>query len=212
MVGAVLPVDWVKMTPPAPIVAEYLTESAKYASSAVTKLRRSDFIEARYAFSFVLANFGIAIAARMPMITTTISSSMSVKPLRFICTSPFGVPVTAILRNSVEPFYRCPIQASRVPWSVTVGATVCPKRSWDAGAPGVQPDERFVVDGEHRPWRQGVEPRKQLREVGGDLMRRSSPPAAGEAAHLDHAVTRHHHRGEHQHREAQPEALPHHRP
>src|SRR5438309_4453661 len=85
MVGAVLPVDWVKTTPPAPIVEEYLTESAKYASSAVTRLRRSDFIEARYAFSFVLANFGIAIAARMPMITTTIRSSISVKPLRFIC-------------------------------------------------------------------------------------------------------------------------------
>src|SRR5437870_13812521 len=81
MTGAVLPVDWVKTTPPAPMVAEYLTESAKYASSAVTRLRRSDFIEARYAFSFVLANFGIAIAAKMPMITTTISSSMSVKPL-----------------------------------------------------------------------------------------------------------------------------------
>jgi len=62
----------------------YFTESAKYASSAVTKLRRSDFIEARYAFSFVFANFGIAIAAKMPMITTTISSSISVKPLRFI--------------------------------------------------------------------------------------------------------------------------------
>src|SRR6184192_4239231 len=88
MVGAVLPVDWVKMTPPAPIVEEYLTESAKYASSAVTRLRRSDFIEAMYAFSFVLANFGIAIAARMPMMTTTISSSISVKPLRFILTSP----------------------------------------------------------------------------------------------------------------------------
>jgi hypothetical protein len=31
---------------------------------------------------FVLANFGIAIAAKMPMMTTTISSSMSVKPFR----------------------------------------------------------------------------------------------------------------------------------
>src|SRR5881394_3582665 len=61
----------------------YFTESAKYASSAVTRFRRSDFIEARYAFSFVLANFGIAIAAKMPMITTTIRSSISVKPLRF---------------------------------------------------------------------------------------------------------------------------------
>src|SRR5882724_1665281 len=62
----------------------YLTESAKYASSAVTRFRRSDFIEAMYAFALVLANFGIAMAAKIPMITTTISSSMSVKPLRFI--------------------------------------------------------------------------------------------------------------------------------
>src|SRR5256885_1750604 len=45
-VGRELPVDWVNITPPAPIVAEYLTESAKYASSAGTRLRRSDFIEA----------------------------------------------------------------------------------------------------------------------------------------------------------------------
>src|SRR2546428_1890512 len=67
----------------------YFTESAKYASSAVTMLRRSDFIEAMYAFSFVLANFGIAIAAKMPMITTTINSSISVKPLRFILTAPY---------------------------------------------------------------------------------------------------------------------------
>src|SRR5207245_8469560 len=72
----------------------YLTESAKYASSAVTRLRRSDFIEAMYAFPFVLANFGIAMAAKMPMITTTISSSMSVKPLRFMVTlTPVGALV-----------------------------------------------------------------------------------------------------------------------
>src|SRR6185295_14931677 len=62
----------------------YLIESAKYASSAVTRLRMSDFIEAMYAFSFVFANLGIAMAARMPMMTTTISSSINVKPLRFI--------------------------------------------------------------------------------------------------------------------------------
>src|SRR5438046_7602398 len=67
-----------------PRLLVYLTESAKYASSAVIRLRRSDFIEARYAFSFVFANLGIAMAARMPMITTTINSSISVKPLRFI--------------------------------------------------------------------------------------------------------------------------------
>src|SRR6185295_11002008 len=67
-----------------PSALVYLTESAKYASSAVIRLRGSDFIEARYAFSFVFANFGIAIAAKMPMITTTIRSSIRVKPLRFI--------------------------------------------------------------------------------------------------------------------------------
>jgi hypothetical protein len=37
-----------------------------------------------YALDFVLANFGIAIAARMPMITTTINSSISVNPFRVI--------------------------------------------------------------------------------------------------------------------------------
>src|SRR5712671_6687628 len=73
-----------------PRLLVYFTESAKYASSAVIRLRRSDFIDARYAFSFVFANFGIAIAAKMPMITTTIRSSISVKPLRFI---PFPLSV-----------------------------------------------------------------------------------------------------------------------
>src|SRR3954470_12113261 len=60
----------------------YFVESAKNDSSAVTRLRRSDFIAAMYAFDLVFANFGIAMAARMPMITTTMSSSMSVKPRR----------------------------------------------------------------------------------------------------------------------------------
>src|SRR5205823_9289647 len=89
-VPRLLPVVTQKLPAPAvggvvhAIVALYLTESAKYASSAVTRFRRSDFIEATYAFALVLANFGIAMAAKMPMITTTISSSMSVKPLRFI--------------------------------------------------------------------------------------------------------------------------------
>ena len=60
----------------------YFVESAKKDSSAVTRLRRSDFIAAMYAFDLVFANFGMAMAARMPMITTTIKSSMRVKPLR----------------------------------------------------------------------------------------------------------------------------------
>src|SRR6267143_313664 len=81
-----------------PRLLVYFTESSKYASSAVIRLRRSDFIEARYAFSFVFANFGIAIAAKMPMITTTIRSSISVKPLRFIWTNlPCKVQPLAII-------------------------------------------------------------------------------------------------------------------
>src|SRR6266699_2690855 len=70
-----------------PRLLVYFTESAKYASSAVIRLRKSDFIDARYAFSFVFANFGIAIAARIPMITTTIRSSIRVKPFLFTCTT-----------------------------------------------------------------------------------------------------------------------------
>src|SRR5712691_7290891 len=94
MVPSVLPVVTQKFTVATvggvvhDVVALYLTESAKYASSAVTKFRRSDFIEATYAFALVLANFGIAMAAKMPMITTTINNSMSVKPFRFIWTLP----------------------------------------------------------------------------------------------------------------------------
>src|SRR5215510_10061204 len=71
-------------------------ESAKYASSAVTRLRRSVFIDATYAFCLVLANLGIAIAARMPMITTTINSSINVKPLRFDI--PLPLPLCCMLR------------------------------------------------------------------------------------------------------------------
>src|SRR5438105_14446155 len=47
---------------------------------------RSDFIAEKYAFSRVLPNFGIAIAARMPMMTTTINNSINVKPLRSVGT------------------------------------------------------------------------------------------------------------------------------
>src|SRR3989449_5402293 len=85
MVGPTTPLVVLKLVPKFVV---YFTESAKYASSAVTRFRRSDFIEARYAFSFVLANFGIAMAAKIPMITTTMRSSIRVKPLRFIVSSP----------------------------------------------------------------------------------------------------------------------------
>src|SRR5204863_143733 len=88
MVGPTTPLVVAYCRPPTPIAVVYFTESAKNASSAVMRLRRSDFIDARYAFSFVFANFGIAIAAKMPMITTTIRSSIRVKPLRFTALLP----------------------------------------------------------------------------------------------------------------------------
>src|SRR5438477_2174182 len=71
------PAAGVQATPPTLLVTLvlYLTESAKYASSAVTRLRRSDYIETTHALPPVTANSRIAIAAKMPMITTTISSS-----------------------------------------------------------------------------------------------------------------------------------------
>src|SRR5690242_13836121 len=96
MAPSVLPVVVQKLAEPAvaglahDVVVVYLSESEKYASSAVTRLRRSDFIDAAYAFCFVFANFGIAIAARMPMITTTINSSIRVKPLRLMRSSSMG--------------------------------------------------------------------------------------------------------------------------
>src|SRR3569623_1604410 len=74
------PCEVVKFIALSSVVYVWLPE--KYASSDVAMLRRSDFSDARYAFSFVLANFGIAIAARMPIMTTTIRSSIRVKPLR----------------------------------------------------------------------------------------------------------------------------------
>src|SRR5690348_8475011 len=79
-----------------------------------------------YAFDFVLANFGIAIAAKMPMMTTTISSSMSVKPFR----ARYMVDMKALLenrRNSGNVFGRCltaVTKAMRRPIAGTHGNTL----------------------------------------------------------------------------------------
>src|ERR1700681_1722112 len=91
MTGAFTPVDGRNLICVVSNVT-YLVESAKKDSSAVTRLRRSDFIAAMYAFDLVLANFGIAMAARMPMITTTIRSSIRVKPRRARCVMVFLAP------------------------------------------------------------------------------------------------------------------------
>src|SRR5947199_7210294 len=79
-----------------------------------------------YAFSFVLANFGIAIAARMPMITTTISSSMSVKPLRFIVISQMWSELPVPARSAIESLVRLhPFRANLMPCRRAVTTTLC---------------------------------------------------------------------------------------
>src|SRR5947199_212696 len=79
-----------------------------------------------YAFSFVLANFGIAIAARMPMITTTISSSMSVKPLRFIVISQMWSELPVPARSAIESLVRLhPFRANLMPCRRAVTTTPC---------------------------------------------------------------------------------------
>src|SRR5437870_10474909 len=94
MTPRLFPVVTQKLTAPAvggvvhAVVVVYLTEWVQYGYLTVVQICASQFIEAMYAFAFVLANFGIAMAAKMPMITTTISSSMSVKPLRFMLDYP----------------------------------------------------------------------------------------------------------------------------
>src|SRR2546428_14180795 len=77
-------------TPPEPVKpgsvlhepeALYVLLSTKYASWAVAALRASAATRALKPRERYAENCGIAIAARMPMIATTTSSSISVKPL-----------------------------------------------------------------------------------------------------------------------------------
>src|SRR5438477_6052502 len=77
-VPRLFPVVTQKLTAPAvggvvhAVVALYLTESAKYASRSEEKTLNSSYMSTTYAVVCVLENFGIAMAAKMPMITTTI--------------------------------------------------------------------------------------------------------------------------------------------
>src|SRR5437660_11584071 len=116
MVGAFTPVDTWYLS--CVSVAVYFDESEKKASSAVTRLRRSDFRAVTYAFDFVLANLGIAIAARMPMITTTINSSIRVKPLRLRCITLLGgvVVLTGADRATTFEFSRRRLSQAQGLW------------------------------------------------------------------------------------------------
>src|SRR3954447_4585034 len=63
--------------------ALYLLTSVARASHAVAMVRMSAIERFCFARCMAVSRLGIAIAARMPMIATTISSSMSVKPFWF---------------------------------------------------------------------------------------------------------------------------------
>src|SRR5690606_3691092 len=69
--------------------AVYCAFAAKYASSAVARFRRSDDACALNPCARYAENCGIAIAARIPMIATTTSSSINVKPFSFPFTISF---------------------------------------------------------------------------------------------------------------------------
>ncbi len=60
---------------------EYLSFSWKYAFMAVNEAFRFALASLCFERAWNLMKFGMAIAARMPMIATTIISSMRVKPL-----------------------------------------------------------------------------------------------------------------------------------
>src|SRR2546425_10126386 len=85
-----VPVE-LQTTPPEPLKPgsvlhapeAYVLLSTKYASWAVAALRASAATRALKPRERYAANCGIAMAARMPMIATTTSSSISVKPLDF---------------------------------------------------------------------------------------------------------------------------------
>src|SRR5437879_12528030 len=90
-VPRLFPVVTQKLTAPAvggvvhAVVAVYLTESAKYASSAVTRFRRSDFIEAMYAFAFRSEERRVGKAGRSRWITTRNNSKKRLKTVRYLC-------------------------------------------------------------------------------------------------------------------------------
>src|SRR3989454_10532091 len=86
-----VPAVW-QPTPPEPVKpgsplhapeARYVLLSTKYASWAVAALRASAATRALKPRDRYAENCGIAIAARMPMMATTTSSSISVNPLDF---------------------------------------------------------------------------------------------------------------------------------
>src|SRR3954466_859273 len=83
--------------------ALYLLTSVARASQAVAIVRMSAIVLFCFDRCIAVRRFGIAIAARMPMIATTISSSMRVKPFCFLV-------IEFLLDGSIksQPVYHLP--------------------------------------------------------------------------------------------------------
>src|SRR5439155_15053005 len=147
----------VQTTPPEPVKpgsvlhepeALYVLLSTKYASWAVAALRPSAATRALKPRERYAENCGIAIAARMPMIATTTSNSINVKPLDRLrpafceCMNPplSGARLATPLHPSVHAPCRPKVQDSRGRRGGTFGAC-CPT----SGDPPAQaPDSPHV--------------------------------------------------------------------
>src|SRR6266404_7849964 len=129
-------------TPPEPVKpgsplhapeALYVLLSTKYASWAVAALRASAATRALKPRERYAENCGIAIAARMPMMATTTSNSINVKPLDRLrpafceCMNPplsgarWAAPVSPLCARAVP----AEVQYSRGPHGGAFGAS-CP--------------------------------------------------------------------------------------
>src|SRR5213083_1014656 len=146
-----------QMTPPEPVKpgsplhapeARYVLLSTKYASWAVAQLRASAATRALKPRDRYAENCGIAIAARMPMIATTTSNSINVKPLDRLrpafceCMNPplSGARLATPLHPCVHAPCRPKVQDSRGRRGGTFGAC-CPT----SGDPPAQaPDSPHV--------------------------------------------------------------------
>src|SRR5438552_14094496 len=147
-VGAVTPPDLVKPGSVSHVPEAYVLLSTKYASWAVAQLRASAAARALKPRDRYAENCGIAIAARMPMIATTTSNSINVKPLDRLrpafceCMNPplSGARLATPLHPCVHAPCRPKVQDSRGRRGGTFGAC-CPT----SGDPPAQaPDSPHV--------------------------------------------------------------------
>src|SRR5438067_6320849 len=208
-----VPVE-LQTTPPEPLKPgsvlhapeAYVLLSTKYASWAVAALRASDATRALKPRERYAANCGIAIAARMPMIATTTSSSISVKPLdvfllifETVCIlSPWLDGFGSVPTRTSRPSRRClkPSEASEVPRGrkrpACCGADrgrVRARRGWRSAcalrraSAGMVPPVRFVpIAGRARTPRSLLAPSAPGRESAAGARGRGARRRASRAA------------------------------